>query len=238
MRRAFTALLLLAAAAAAHAAAQVTAAPREIASEYRVTQSGITIGRVNESFVRTGDLYAITSVTRAEGALKLILDEEITLESAGRVQAGGLVPLTFGQRRTGKPDRDLKATFDWDQHVMRATYRGQRIEAALPERTQDRLSLMYQFMNYGAEAAERIQVSMSNGRKVELYTYRLVDEVKLATPAGEFRTLHYERVVAGAHEARAEVWLARDRFNFPVRVVFDDPKGLRLEQTLVALKTK
>ena len=238
MNKTFTALLMLVAAGAVQAAAQLSSAPREINSEYRVTQSGITIGRITESYVRTGDLYAITSVTRAEGPLKLLLDDEITLESSGRVEASGLVPLAFGQRRAGKPERDLKAVFDWDQHRMRSTYRGERIEAALPDHTQDRLSLMYQFMNFGASGGERIQVSMSNGRKVELYTYRLVEEVKLATPAGEFQTLHYERVTANPKDAKAEVWLARDRFNFPVRVVFDDPRGLRLEQTLVGMKSK
>jgi hypothetical protein len=234
----FTALLLLAGACAVQAAAQLSSAPREIASEYRVTQSGVTVGRVSESFVRRGDQYAITSVTRSEGPLKLVFDEQVTLESAGRVGRAGLEPLSFGQRRAGRPDRDLKATFDWDAHLMRATYRGERIEAALPDGTQDRLSLMYQFMNIGAESREQVQVPMSNGRKIELYTYRLVERVKLATPAGEFETLHYERVVKDAKEARAEVWLAREHHNFPVRVVFDDPRGLRLEQTLVQLKAK
>ena len=238
MRKALSALLLFVVASAAQAAAQLASAPREIHSEYQVTHSGITVGRVTESFVRTDDRYAITSVTRAEGALKLVLDDTVTLESAGRVEAFGLVPLTFAQRRAGKPDRDLKATFDWDRHLVLGTYRGERVEAALPDRTQDRLSLMYQFMNFGAARGERIEVSMSNGRKVELYTYRLVDEVKIATPAGEFQTLHYERVSTNPKDARAEVWLARDRHNFPVRVVFDDPRGLRLEQTLVALRTK
>jgi hypothetical protein len=77
---------------------------------------------------------------------------------------------------------------------------------------------------------------MSNGRKVELYTYRFVDEQDLQTPAGRFDTLHYERVTSSASESKAQVWLAKDRFNFPVRVVFDDPKGLRVEQVLVGLE--
>ena len=238
MRTALGSLLLLAATVAAQAAAQISAAPREIVSEYRITQSGLTIGRVTESFLRTGDIYAITSTTRSEGALKLILDDTVTLESSGRIEEGALVPLKFEQRRAGKRDRDIKATFDWDAHRMRATYRGRNIEAPIDAGMQDRLSLMYQFMNFGAEARDRVQVSMSNGRKVELYTYRLVEEVKITTPAGEFQTLHYARVTSNPKDARAEVWLARDRFNFPVRVLFDDPEGLRLEQTLVALKTK
>ena len=37
-------------------------------------------------------------------------------------------------------------------------------------------------------------------------------------------------------DSKAEVWLAKDRFNFPVRVVFDDSKGPRVEQLLVTLK--
>jgi hypothetical protein len=238
VRLALGSLLLLAATAAAQAAAQISAAPREIVSEYRITQSGLTIGRVSESFIRTGDLYAITSTTRAEGALKLILDDTVTLESSGKVEDGSLVPLSFQQRRAAKPDRDIRATFDWGAGRMRASYRGRQIEAPIGAGMQDRLSIMYQFMNFGADARERVQVSMSNGRKVELYTYRLVEEVKLSTPAGEFQTLHYARVTRDPKDARAEVWLARDRFNFPVRVVFDDPEGLRLEQTLVALKTR
>jgi hypothetical protein len=96
---------------------------------------------------------------------------------------------------------------------------------------------MYQFMNL-AVAAERVRMPMSNGRKVDLYTYRKVDEPRLATPAGEFATAHYERVTEDEKENKAELWLARDRFNLPVRVVFEDNRGLRLEQTLVSLTTR
>ena len=39
-------------------------------------------------------------------------------------------------------------------------------------------------------------------------------------------------------DTRAEVWLAKERFNFPVRVVFDDPKGIKLEQTLENLQQR
>jgi hypothetical protein len=54
--------------------------------------------------------------------------------------------------------------------------------------------------------------------------------VRVKTPAGEFDTYHYERVTTDPKEAKAEVWLAKDQHNLPVRVVFDDPRGLKLEQ--------
>lgn len=217
-------------------AAPAFALPNEITAEYKLTSHGVPIGRVTETYVRKGDTYAINSVTRSEGALKVFLDDELTLESAGKVGAEGLKPLRFGQRRARDGRRDIEATFDWDRGVMVSRFRSETSDVPLPPQTQDRLSFMYQFM-YLESGAGPMAVTMSNGRKVEKYSYRLVDEVRLATPAGDFETRHYARVTSGK-ESNAEVWLAKDRFNFPVRVIFDDPRGLRLEQTLVALQSR
>lgn len=211
------------------------AVPTEINAEYRLTNSGVTIARVTENYVRKGDNYSIQSVTRSEGMLKLILDDQLVVESIGKVVDTGLQPWEFGQRRLGNSSRDIKATFDWDKGVMNSQYRGESKVIPLPRDTQDRLSLMYQFMNLPRRDGN-VVMPMSNGRGVEFYTYRLVDEVRLTTPAGEFQTLHYQRVTVNEKQTRADVWLAKDLFNFPVRVVFDDPKGLRLEQTLETLQ--
>jgi hypothetical protein len=226
----FAALLLAAAAVAAPA-------PAEIRAEYEVVAAGVRIGRVNDTYLRKGDTYSIQSVTRSEGPLKLFLDDEVTLESAGRIVGGNLQPAQFGQRRLKDPSRDVKATFDWERGVMLSSYKGERKEIPLPRDTQDRISLLYQLMS--VKAGDRnMTIPMSNGRRVEVYTYRLVEEVRISTPAGDFETLHLERVNASPKENRAEVWLAKDRFNFPVRVVFDDPKGLRLEQNLLAMQAR
>jgi hypothetical protein len=225
------ALLLFAVATRAHGV------PTEITAEYQVTNLGVKIGRVNETFVRKGDEYSIQSVTRSEGPLKVFLDDQVTLESTGKVVAGQLQPMHFGQRRARDARRDVEASFDWERGVMLSTFRGEKSEVPLPKATQDRISLMYQFMNASTREGV-LRIPMSNGRKVEVYTYRFVNEEKLATPAGEFDTLHYERVTANPKENRAEVWLAKAHHNFPVRVVFDDPRGLRLEQTLVALQAR
>jgi hypothetical protein len=226
----FLATLLVAFSAAAWAV------PSRISAEYELTNSGLTIGRVNESFVRTGDTYEIRSVSRAEGVLKLLYNEQITLQSSGRVDDQGLKPLKFEERRTREPRRDVSATFDWERGVMHSRFRGEASEHALPPATQDRISMMYQFM-HGKARAGNLTLSMSNGRKVERYTYRLVNEVRIVTPAGEFDTLHFERVTSEPNDRHVEVWLAKAHHNFPVRVVFEDPRGLRVEQRLVALRT-
>jgi DUF971 family protein len=131
----------------------------------------------------------------------------------------------------------VNATFDWEHGVMQSRYRGEVSEQPLPPGTQDRISMMYQFM-HSRQRSGNVVLAMSNGRKVELYTYRFVDEVRVATPAGEFEALHFERVTSEKNDRHVEVWLAKEHHNFPVRVVFDDPRGLRVEQALVALRTE
>lgn len=220
-------------AAACLLATPALAIPTRIEAEYRISTNGLAIGHVSETFVRQGDSYRIESTTRAEGILKLFRDETVVLQSEGRIVEGGLRPLRFEQRRSGDASRDIRAAFDWEKSLLRSEYRGELTTHALPAGTQDRLSVMYQFMNLRTEAS--VRVPMSNGRKVELYAYRKVDEPRVETPAGEFATVHYERVTESDKESRAEVWLARERLNFPVRVVFQDANGLRLEQTLLSL---
>jgi hypothetical protein len=213
------------------------AAPSEITADYQLTNSGIVIARVHESFVRKGDTYTISSVSRSEGILKALYDEQITLASTGKVGERGLQPLHFEERRSRDPQRNVDATFDWDSGTFESRFRGETTTHPLPKDTQDRISMMYQFMHMAARPGQFV-IAMSNGRKVERYAYRLVDEVRIATPLGEMDTLHFERVVDNPKDNRAEVWLAKDHDNFPVRIVFDDPKGLRLEQMVVALQAR
>jgi len=210
------------------------AQPSEIEAEYRVTNSGITIGSIKETFVRKGDKYSIQSVTRSEGVLKAFLDDQITVESVGRVGADGLQPLEYDEHRLKDAKRDLKSTFDWDKGVMRTVLHGENTETPLPSATQDRISVMYQFVNM-RKFADTLVLPISERRKIAIHTYRLVGEEKIGTPLGEFDTRHYQRVVDNATDTRADVWLAKDRFNFPVRAIFDDPKGFRLEQAVVSL---
>lgn len=235
--RNFADLAAFLSAAACLAAAANGPAPAEVSAVYRVIHTGFTIGSINENFVRKGDAYGIQSVTRSEGPLKLLLDDQITLESTGRVAPSGLQPFEFTQRRAKDSKRDIKSAFDWDKGVMRTMMRGEPSETALLPGTQDRLSVMYQF-TYLPAYGDTLEIPLAIVRRVEPYIYKLVDEVKLNTPAGDFDTRHYRRVVSRPDDTRVEVWLAKDRFHFPVRAVFDDPKGFRLEQIIESLQTR
>ena len=117
----FASLLFLLISTAAHAL------PTEVTAEYRLSNNGLTIGRVNETFVRRGDTYTIQSVTRSDGVLKMIYDDQITLESSGRIVASGLQPLEFGQRRARDSSRDIKAVFEIADDIV-LLYGGKVVE--------------------------------------------------------------------------------------------------------------
>src|SRR5688500_15874593 len=163
--RSLALLILLAASVSAWAAA-----PTRIEAEYQLTNRGVNIGRMTETYVRTGDNYRIHSVSRSEGLLKVLFDEQITLQSTGRVGAQGLQPLRFEERRTREPKRNVEADFDWERGVMSSLFRGEVTRHTLPPATQDRISMMYQFMHVTGRSGN-LTLSMSNGRKIELYTY-------------------------------------------------------------------
>jgi len=211
--------------------------PEHIVAQYSISYTGITIGRVDELFARHGNSYTIESVTRSEGPLKAFLDDQITVGSSGRVGEAGLQPISYFERRLKNGKRDLTSEFDWDKGVMRTSSGGQDSVTALPRATQDRISMMYQFMSMKDMGATLV-VPMATRRKIEMYTYKFIEETRLATPAGEFETRHYQRVTNDPKDTKADVWLAKDRFNFPVRVLLDDPKGFKLDQVLVSLEAR
>ena len=159
--------------AALLACAGAFATPTDIAAEYQLSAAGLTIGHVSETFARQGDEYQIRSVASSSGVLKLFLDDALTMQSSGRIVASGLQPLAFAQHRSRTDKGAVKATFDWEHGVMHSESGDTEHDVPLPQATQDRISVMYQFMNL-KPGAKTVEMYMSNGRKVERYTYRYV----------------------------------------------------------------
>ena len=218
--------------------AATAAPPAQIEAQYVVTTNGgITIGRANENFTRKGDTYSIRSETRSEGVLKTFVDDQFTVESSGRVGKEGLKPLEYNERRAKDNKRDLKSTFDYKIDVMHTEMRGEPSDAWVPPGTQDRISIMYQFAHL-PELGDTLVIPMADRRRIKTYTYKMIGEERISTPAGEFDTRHYQRVLDEPKETKVDVWLAKARNNIPVRVIFDDPKGFKLEQSLTALEAK
>jgi hypothetical protein len=211
------------------------ASPTDIKATYEISKSGIVIARVSEHFKRDAESYAIVSESRPDGVLGLFFHDTLKITSEGRVTADGLQPLKYEFSRASDESKTILASFNWDTKLLKSEHDGKTQDIPLEPGTQDRLSIMYQFMLSLPRTSE-VRAWMTNGKKVEQYVYVKQGDVALKTPAGEFETVHYQRDVKPG-EDKAQLWLARDKFFLPVRILFEDRNGT-LDQTLVTLSTQ
>lgn len=226
--RIWAALLLLAA-----AAATAQAAPRRVEAEYRLLKDGQPVAAVQERFTRSGNRYRIESTSRAIGIFALLAKGSIRLVSSGEVTPRGLRPLHFEHYRGADPAKAIYADFDWRADRLTLRHDGSTQTVALEPGSQDRLSLMYQFMFLRRYPAE-LSFYMTNGKTLYRYRYRRVGTETVTTPAGVFETLHYSREHR-PDENGTDVWLATKRHHFPVRVLIEEEGGGTMEQILTRL---
>ncbi len=209
--------------------------PQSVSLEYRISKAGITIGTVREAFVREAGHYRISSETKTAGPVRVFLKDKLTITSEGSVGPGGLIPERYTFQRERDSQKNLVSVFDWPaRQIVASVGGGGRQEAfELPEGTLDRISAMYQFM-FQAPKAASVVAWMSQGKKAERYEYRRVGEESISIDGREFKSVRYARV-ARPGESHAELWLAADLHFLPVKMVFSDDKGLKLEQSLVSV---
>ena len=213
--------------------AALAAAPQQIAATYSLTKQGQQIGTVTESFKQTEGRYQLESITSAIGIYALFMKGKIRLISSGEVTDHGLRPRHFEHHRAAGPAKTVRADFDWEKMSLTHSFDGRTESVALEPGAQDRISLQYQFM-FAPPGKEDVQLFMTTGKKLNLYHYKLAGEEKITTPAGQFQTIHLVKQRT-ADEDGTEIWLAKKRHYFPVRIVVDEHNGGKLEQNLTSL---
>lgn len=211
------------------------APPQAVTATYRLTKMGQPFGTAHETFRRDADRYRIESVTSAVGIFALFAKGKIRLLSNGEVTAEGLRPTHFEHHRGDDPAKRILADFDWEKRSATFHYDGKSESAELPSGAQDRISLLYQFMFKPPHGAG-VELAMSNGRQMGRYFYKVVGEETITTPAGRFETVHLSKRAFDQRDG-TEVWLAKGRHYFPVRITVDEKDGGTLEQEVTSLET-
>lgn len=209
------------------------APPKKIDATYRVLKSGQLVGQVIEHFEHDGKRYRIESTTTATGIYALFAKGNIRLVSEGEVTPKGLRPLHFEHHRGADPAKLIEADFDWEKRIVSHKYDSKIETAPLEDGVQDRISQHYQFM-FQPPRQKTLDIHLSTGRKLNHYNYRVVGEETTPTPIGNFKTVHISRQRT-PDEDGIDMWLAKSRHYFPVRIVFNEKDGGRLEQQLESL---
>lgn len=213
------------------------APPASVKASYDVYRNGLPIIVVQETFEKNGARYRIAHESTPAGLLALFVRTHIKGQSTGSVTSAGLQPEQFEYGRLDDASKNVSAEFDWRAAQLRMTFDGRHETVALPKDTQDRVSLMYQFMFLTRGQLGNLAFHMTNGRKIEPYHYRAAGDEEISTPAGRFNALHLIKEREPGENA-VEVWLAPEHHYLPVKVLIVENDGARYEQVIKRLELK
>jgi hypothetical protein len=221
--------------AAVHPAA--SAAVKTVKATYHGFMNGLPIGTISESFEADGSAYRIVSDTKPSGLAALIQRTPLRFTSTGRIGRDGLRPTQFEARRNPADNPQVSAEFDWGQKQLVLRHDGKTESVALPPGTQDRLSVMYQFMFLPIERIRQLEFPMTNGRKLDRYRYRATEDVEIDTGMGRLKTLHLVKQ-REAGDTVTEVWLSPQHQYLPVKMLIMEKESVRLEQVIQSLEIR
>ena len=219
------------------AAAAADAAPRSVRASYNATMNGMAIGTLTEHFESDGKTYRIVSDTRPQGLAALIQRQPLRFTSAGQLARDGLRPSQFDGRRSAGDPPQVSAEFDWPQKQLTLKHNGKVESFPLPPGTQDRLSVMYQFMFLTPERIRQLDFPMTNGRKIDRYRYRATDDVEIDTGLGRLKTVHLVKQREPG-DTVTEVWISPQHQNLPVKMLIVEKDGVRFEQIIQSVELR
>lgn len=208
------------------------APPDHLLATYDVFKSGLQVAQIEESYTRSATgTYQLTSTARPVGLLAMFRPDKIFTRSHGRVTRQGLQPLAFDYEREKDPARSSRAEFNWEKGEIALIRQTTRQMMTLPDGTQDRLSVMYQFMFLDLHPQKSLDFPLTNGNALTQQHYVVETGDTLTTPAGTFTTLYLDNQ-SKAGESRTEIWLATQHDNVPCQLRITEGNGEQLLQVL------
>ncbi|MFA6120983.1 MAG: DUF3108 domain-containing protein [Sideroxydans sp.] len=209
--------------------------PHRIEANYDLQVKGVTLAKVREVFVRDGNQYHIESITKPVGLLALFKPETIVATSDGDIGERGLLPLKYTHKRAQDSHKNSAAEFDWARHELIHRDNGGIRQLPLALGTQDRLSMMYQFVAEPPRGKLEVKLDMSNGSIIEKMHYQVKPEQTVTTSFGTMRSYNLTSLPMNIPK-RSNVWLAIDHNFVPCKVVFTEDGSNSLTQVLTDLK--
>ncbi len=208
--------------------------PQTIQATYEVSKNGQPFAKVKEQFVITGNTYKIESITKGIGVYALFGERKLT--SAGDVTPEGLKPSHFELHQGDNAKKSLVTDFDWPQKTVHMKVKNAVKDAALTPGTQDLASYPYQFMFVSTSLKDAITVTLTTGKKLNQYPYKVGAETELVDISGtQYKTLHLVPIQEKSQTESKELWLGIEQHYLPVRIMMVDENGEKLEQILTEL---
>ena len=204
----------------------------EIKTTYFLLKGTTKLGEVTEKFIIRDGKYYIESV--AKPILSWLLPT-LTQTASGAVTAEGLKPDHFTQSQSNKPEKNITADFDWSGHELLLTRNGETKRHDLKAQTFD--SCRSSINSCSRHRMSDGSVTLTDGKKVEEYPYRVLKDQMIKTPSGNYDTLHVAKIKDDEDDASFEFWLGKDQHFVPVKVMAANDEH-RLEQVLTKISVE
>lgn len=142
----------------------------------------------------------------------------------------GLQPEVFEEEKISSGStQKLDASFDWAAQTLHFSH-GAEID--LPADAQDILSMLYQFSQFSMHG-EIVQLTISNGKKLEKYELEIGPQEEIVTPLGRLRALHLRKLHPQGEEG-FEIWLGLEYRMLPVKFRHIDRSGEVAGEAIIA----
>lgn len=177
--------------------------------------------------------YHIKSLIQPKGLAALLLPD-LLQTSEGNIGDLGLQPKQYLYQFGDKKNKTYHAAFDWEAKQLTLQNAKGEQSHKLVAGTQDLLSFMYQFMFL--QPLQTMEMRITNGKKVAVYTYGFEGEEIIDTKIGSLNTIHLQRA-SGENDKRTDLWLALDYQYVPVKIRETEKDGKVYELIVSSLKT-
>lgn len=180
------------------------------------------VGKVTHKLdIKDDQSYTLQERITTIGLASFIKTFDMKQRSTGTVTAQGLLPNHFTEDKVDDDgEQTLSAEFDWKNKQLSFSNSS---KSALPEKTQDLLSFLYQFSQIPLDRST-LPMHVSNGKKLENYDLEVGREEEIITRMGKLRVLPLRKIHAPGEEG-LEVFLALDYRLLPVKISQIDRKG-------------
>jgi hypothetical protein len=163
-------------------------------------------------------LYEVT--TRAGGVARIAMSGDAIERSRFIYTDGAVKPMHYYLNNGRKnDDSETDIQFDWSKGIALTKYEGQTTERTLEPETLDRLSTDVTAIIELRAGRVPGDYSIMDDDSIKIYGYEFLGEEKIKVPAGEFRTLKYNRQRPGSSRSML-VWFAPDAGYLPVRTEY------------------
>jgi len=195
------------------------------------------LARMTHELKFTDQGYEISSRGEALGLLASLYSGLLTQRSAGLMEKGDFQPKSYSEQKGKKPES--VTVFDYTSaSIQFAGAAGQ----PLPEKTQDRLSVIYSLTSYLKDGSQKntlpkpgdvISYKVANTQSIEDFDFECTGYEPISLQNGEARALKFRRVKnSNGEKTSIELWFNPLTDWLPIQIRLTDKRGMVITQRL------